>query len=146
MKKVMAMGTFDMFHKGHKYFLKKAKEKGDYLVVLIARDATVEKVKGKKPMFDENTRKDVVERSMVADKVVLGSLTDKYLVFEEEKPDIICLGYDQVNFADKLPEELAKRGLKATIIRIEAYMPDIYKSSKIKNYQCDMKSFFIEKE
>ena len=48
MKKVMCAGTFDIVHKGHIYFLEQAKKFGDYLVVVVARDSTSEKNKGKK--------------------------------------------------------------------------------------------------
>ena len=48
MKKVILFGTFDIFHKGHKNFLEQAQEFGDYLIVVIARDKTVKKIKGKK--------------------------------------------------------------------------------------------------
>ena len=43
----MAFGTFDLLHPGHEHFLKQAKRYGD-LIVVIARDNTVLKVKGKK--------------------------------------------------------------------------------------------------
>lgn len=44
-KIVMAFGTFDVFHPGHEYYLTQAKKYGDILIVVVARDKTVEKVK-----------------------------------------------------------------------------------------------------
>ncbi|TAL54509.1 MAG: FAD synthase [Nanoarchaeota archaeon] len=135
MTRVMVMGTFDLFHKGHEYFLREARRRGDYLVVLIARDATVAKLKGKKPRRNEKQRQYDVKKSGIPDKVVLGKLGDKYSVLEKEKPDVICLGYDQTFFTDKLKDELKKRGIKAKIIRLKSFKPEIYKTSKIaKNY------------
>ena len=49
MTTVMCFGTFDTLHPGHLYFLRECRRYGDNLVVVIARDATVAKVKGKKP-------------------------------------------------------------------------------------------------
>ena len=56
MKKVMAFGSFDILHDGHKHYLKEAKSFGDYLVVIVARDENIVKFKGKKPKNDENYR------------------------------------------------------------------------------------------
>ena len=49
MKTVMCAGTFDTIHPGHLYFLSEAKKYGDKLIVVVARDETSEKMKGKKP-------------------------------------------------------------------------------------------------
>ncbi len=54
-KKVMTFGTFDLLHKGHVYFLKQASKYGK-LVVVVARDKNVLKVKGKKPINSERKR------------------------------------------------------------------------------------------
>jgi len=45
--KVLAFGTFDILHPGHEFYLKEAKKHGDILDVVVARDSTVEKIKGK---------------------------------------------------------------------------------------------------
>ena len=45
MVKVMATGTFDLLHMGHIFYLKEAKKLGDTLVVVVATDATVRKLK-----------------------------------------------------------------------------------------------------
>ena len=63
MIKIMVFGTFDIFHEGHKNFLKQAREYGDYLIVVVARDETVEKVKKRLPQNDENSRLEIIEKS-----------------------------------------------------------------------------------
>jgi len=54
--KIMLFGTFDIFHEGHRDFLRQAREYGDYLIVVIARDETVKNVKGKLPRNNESVR------------------------------------------------------------------------------------------
>ena len=124
----MVFGTFDILHPGHLHMLKEAKEHGDFLVVIIARDQTVSTLKGKKPQHDEVARVKNLEALNIADEVRLGSLGDKYKVIREEKPDIIALGYDQKFFTEQLTTIIGK---ETPVIRLAAYMPEIYKSSKL---------------
>ena len=132
-KKVLAFGTFDIFHPGHDFFLKEAKKLGDCLNVVVARDATVEDVKGVRPLNDEMKRIAVLQSLECVDKVFLGKLGDKYKIIEELKPDIICLGYDQKHFIERLEAELIERGLNVEIVRIEkCFKPELYKSSKLR--------------
>jgi len=133
MKKIMVFGTFDIFHKGHKYFLEQARRYGDYIIVVIARDKTVEEVKKKKPLNDEISRLNIVKKSNLAEKIVLGSLLDKYQAIKKHRPDVICLGYDQEFFVEKLKERLDAYDLNKTeVVRIDSYKPEIYKSSKFR--------------
>ena len=68
------------------------------------------------------------------DEAVLGHKEDILEVLDEFKPDLICLGYDQTFFADKLAEELPKRGLShIKIERLNAFEPEKYHSSIINN-------------
>lgn len=129
MRKVLAFGTFDILHPGHEHALTEARGLGDHLTVIIARDTTVEKVKNKKPFFDEQTRLKNLENLHIADKVRLGNLGDKHLVIIEENPDIIALGYDQKFFIDNL-DTVSKKHVK--IVRLQPFKPDIYKSSKLR--------------
>ena len=128
----MTFGTFDIFHEGHKNYLEQAKELGDYLVVVVARDETVLRVKSEWTRNSEEERLEVLEKSGLADEVVLGSLEDKYAVIEKYRPDVIALGYDQRVDLAELTEKLGNLKLKAEIVRLEAYQPEKYKSSKLK--------------
>jgi len=132
-KRVLVFGTFDLIHPGHIHFLKKAKKHGDELVVIVARDETVKQVKGRKPLYNEDQRKEQVEYLRIADKVVLGNRVDKYGVIRRYAPHVICLGYDQRHFIDGLEKIIEKLDRKPKIIRINAYKPEKYKSSLLKS-------------
>lgn len=131
-KKVIVFGTFDIFHEGHKSFLRQAARLGDFLLVVIARDKTVLKVKNKLPRNNEKKRMETVADSKLADQVILGDLKDMYAPIRKFRPDVVALGYDQTAFVDKLEENLLSLGLiNVKIRRLEAYRPEVYKSSKI---------------
>jgi FAD synthetase len=142
MKKVMAFGTFDIFHEGHKSYLEQAKALGEYLIVVVARDETVTKVRREETLLrqgsggqarnSEEERREVLEKSGLADEVILGDLEDKYAVIEKYRPSMIALGYDQVVDLAELTEQLKKRKLKAEIVRLKAFEPEKYKSSKLR--------------
>jgi len=131
MKKVLCFGTFDIVHPGHVYFLKEAKKHGDFLVVAIARDVTVEKLRKRPARNNEMSRVEEVKKLGIADEVVLGDKKDHYKILDKMKPDIICLGYDQRFFIDELKSELEKRKIDCEVLRMKAYKPEKYKSSKL---------------
>ncbi|MEM2913737.1 MAG: adenylyltransferase/cytidyltransferase family protein, partial [Candidatus Bathyarchaeia archaeon] len=59
-KVVLAEGTFDLLHYGHVYYLTNAKKLGgekSKLIVIVARDKTVERLKGRKPIIPEDQRR-----------------------------------------------------------------------------------------
>lgn len=133
MKTVLVTGTFDFFHAGHLYLLKNAKKYGDRLVVVLARDKTVVRIKGRKPLHTEKERKQILESIGIVDKAILGDQKDPYKVIRAVKPDIICLGYDQQHtFALELKEELGRRGMKTKVVQLKPYAPQRIKSSKYK--------------
>jgi FAD synthetase len=132
MKKVVAAGTFDVLHLGHIDYLKQAKQYGDHLTVIIARDSTVQKERNQPSQHSEQERLESVKRTGIADQVILGNEQDKLKTIEDIKPDIICLGYDQQIDEHHLQQELKKRGLSVDIKRMKPFHPDKYKSSLLK--------------
>ncbi|MBI2410587.1 MAG: adenylyltransferase/cytidyltransferase family protein [Candidatus Kerfeldbacteria bacterium] len=124
-KTVLAFGTYDVFHPGHEYFLREAKKHGTRLVVVVARDNNVERIKGKRPHDTEATRLANVATYFAVDEARLGyeKWGEHLQVLEDIAPDVICLGYDQ---RAQLPEG----GWQ--VVRVDAYMPERYKSSFIR--------------
>ncbi|MBI2558092.1 FAD synthase [Candidatus Woesearchaeota archaeon] len=132
MKKVMCAGTFDIIHPGHLFYLSEAKKYGDRLIVVVARDDNSEAFKGRKPMHNEGERLEAVRTLKIVDEAVLGNQGNIFNIIKEIKPDVICLGYDQKIHNQDVEDELKKSGIRADVVRISPYMPNVYKSSKIK--------------
>jgi len=134
MNKVLVFGTFDLVHPGHVHFFTEAKKFGDELFVVVARDETVLKVKGKLPLHDEQERLRQIKSLDIVNKAILGNKDDKFKVIEELKPNVICIGYDQNSFNNNLQDELLKRKLNIKVIKFEkGHFPEFFKSSKIKD-------------
>lgn len=132
--KIMVFGTFDILHKGHLNFFKQARSlaKNPYLIVSVARDLNVKKIKGQKPTLNQRQRLIKVKKCGLAEKCVLGGLKSYLPHIIKEHPGIIALGYDQTAYVDNLKRDLAKAGLKPKIRRLKAYKPNVHKSSLLK--------------
>lgn len=131
MSRILVFGTFDILHPGHLDFLHRAKELGDFLIVSLARDINVKKIKGQKPRHSEADRKRLVESLKIVNKAVFGSRNDYIKHIVSQKPDVIALGYDQRAFTQDLKFKLSKAGLKKVkIVRLKPYKSHLYKSSK----------------
>ncbi len=126
MPKALAFGTFDGLHPGHRYYLDEAAKQGE-LTVIVARDLNVVKIKGQPALRDERARLQALLDAGY--RAVLGSETDRYAVFSEIRPDVVCLGYDQEASPAKIEEACSRLGLSVKIVRIGAFEPERYKSS-----------------
>jgi len=136
-KIVLASGTFDLLHLGHVKFLEEAKKAGgknSELIVIVARDSTVEKRKGLKPVMPEDQRRALVEALKTVDEAILGYEDfDIGKVIEKIKPDIIAVGYDQSGIERAVKKAIRERGLKIQIIKIGQFGNDeLSSSSRIK--------------
>lgn len=133
MATVLAFGCFDILHYGHLKFLQKAKALGTKLVVVVARDGTAEKIKGRKPIFDERARLDMIGALRPVDSALLGNTGgSRYAIIRRLRPHVIALGYDQREDEAKLRAWLDANGLKKTkLVRIKhVENEEVYKSSK----------------
>jgi len=134
---VLASGVFDLLHLGHVKFLEEAKKAGGSnaeLIVIIARDSTVLKRKGNKPIMPENQRRALVEALKVVNQAILGFENfDTGKVIEKIKPDVIAFGYDQDGMEKSVKNYIQKHGLDIKIVRIGKFEEDqMESSSKIK--------------
>lgn len=132
-KVVLASGVFDLLHLGHVKFLEEAKHAGGKnaeLIVVIARDSTVEQTKGRKPIMPEDQRRALVESLKVVDIAVLGfENLDIAEVVAKIKPDIIALGYDQEKMVQDVEAYLKTHDLPVKIVRIGKFGEDALDSS-----------------
>lgn len=71
MKRVITYGTFDLLHYGHINLLKRAKQLGDYLIVVVSSDEFNLKEKNKVCYFNYEHRKNLVEAIRYVDLVIL---------------------------------------------------------------------------
>jgi len=134
---VLATGTFDLLHYGHVYYLTEAKKAGGEdakLVVVVARDKTVERLKGSRPIMPENQRRAVVEALKVVDEALLGyEEMDMDKVVERVKPDVIAVGHDQKRIEDKLRRLIRDKNLNIKVVRIGRFSEEnLNSSTKIK--------------
>ena len=89
MRKILTYGTFDVLHRGHINLLRRAKERGDYLIVGISTDE-FNAIKGKKSYYDYETRKEMLEAIKYVDEVI------PEFDWNQKPDDIIRLGADEV--------------------------------------------------
>ena len=134
---ILASGVFDLLHYGHIKFLEEAKKHGGpgaRLVVIVARDETVMKLKGKPPIIPEDQRRALVEALEVVDEALLGfEELDLEAVIERIKPDVIAVGHDQNDIEVWTRDIVAEKGLELRVVKIGRFgKEDLNSSSKIK--------------
>jgi len=138
-KIVLASGVFDLLHLGHVKFLEEAKKAGGQdakLIVIVARDSTVEKRKGIRPVIPENQRRALVESLKVVDEAILGYEDfNMGKVIEKIKPDIIAVGHDShtTGMEEAVKDYVKRNGLRIKIVKVGKFgVDDLDSSSKIK--------------
>lgn len=70
MRRVITYGTFDLLHYGHINLLRRAKQHGDYLIVVLSTDEFNWNEKQKKCYFSYEKRKNLLEAIRYVDLVI----------------------------------------------------------------------------
>lgn len=101
MKIVCTSGYFNPLHKGHVEYLEKAKELGNYLVVIVNNDHQ-RALKGSKEFMDQEERMTIVRALRCVDEVVLSVDTDSTVceTLRKIKPHIFAKGGDRFFIRD----------------------------------------------
>lgn len=128
MVRVMATGVFDILHLGHLHYLVESKKLGDELLVVVARDSTALR-NGKSPLFDEDSRLQMISHLKPVDRAILGHEGDMFQTVIENAPDIITIGYDQGFQAEKIEEKCRELGLNTKVLRISRFDGHRFQSS-----------------
>ena len=137
-KTVLATGVFDLLHLGHLKFLEESKKTGgphSKLVVVVARDKTVRRRKGRGPIVPEDQRRELVAALRVVDRAILGrEEIDLLGILKEVNPDIVCVGYDQDEIRAAVTRLVRREGLPVRVVRIRRLGPiGFNSSSKLKS-------------
>ena len=130
-KVVLTGGVYDIIHPGHIHTLKNSKQEGDLLIVSIARDNRVIKIKGRKPINNERRRTILVSSIRYVDFTLLGSKGDIFGVVKKIKPNIITIGYDQTHQISELRRRVKINNLNIKIKKLDSPIPHV-KSSNLR--------------
>ena len=130
-KVVLTGGVYDIIHPGHIHTLKNSKQEGDLLIVSIARDNRVIKIKGRKPINNERRRTILVSSIRYVDFTLLGSKGDIFGVVKKIKPNIITIGYDQTHQISELRRRVKINNLSIKIKKLDSPIPHV-KSSNLR--------------
>lgn len=131
----MVFGVFDLLHPGHLYLLYHARLRDRELVVVVARDVAVKRLKGVCPNWNERRRMGAVKATGLAAKVVLGDTKEgSYAILKKYKPDMICLGYDQARLKKDLARKMGRgregnRLRKIPLYTLKPYKADVFHTS-----------------
>ena len=134
LKVVLAGGVFDIIHPGHIHTLNSAKRLGDVLVVVVATEDTAQKMKKRKPLHNQEQRRDLVKSLLMVDLCVIGHEGDIFKTVEQIKPEIIALGYDQIHQEKFITDGCRKLNLNVKVARLQSPIPEISSSEIEKEY------------
>lgn len=128
--RIMVFGTFDGLHKGHLVFFKQARKLAvkPFLIVSVARDKNVIKIKGKFSSLNEKKRVKLIKKCKLVNKVVLSGIKNHIPHIIKEHPDIIALGYDQKAYVKNLKRDLKNKNINVAIVRLKPYKEKVYKN------------------
>lgn len=94
MKRVLTYGTYDLLHWGHIRLLKRAKARGDYLVVALSTDE-FNVIKGKAAYHNYETRKKMLEAMRYVDLVIPESHWEQKIDdVKRYEIDVVVMGDD----------------------------------------------------
>ncbi|HIQ12928.1 MAG TPA: FAD synthase [Thermoprotei archaeon] len=119
-------GVFDILHIGHIHLLREAKDRVDVLIVVIATDDTVKKMKNREPLHTQEWRREVITSLRYVDAAIIGDEKEFRIPLIKVNPDVIILGYDQ-----KIPPGISGDDLKyREVVKLNLKIYDV-KTSKI---------------
>jgi FAD synthetase len=133
-KIVLVGGCFDIFHYGHLTFLKKAKQQGDKLVVLLESDETIKNKKNREVFHNQRERAEILAAIEFVDYIIPMEFVrrdEDYLkMVKEIKPALIAVTENDPQIENK------KKQAESVGAKIIVVTPLIKKfsSSKIKDY------------
>lgn len=122
---VLAFGTFDPMHDGHRSFLSEASALGDRLIVVASRDSYIRDVKKREPVVPAQDRRRALEQVAGVSAVAWGDewpTDDPYRLLRGLQFDVLVLGYDQQPGDLQVQEALVQAGrIGVRVVRLPHY-------------------------
>ena len=104
MKKVITYGTYDLLHMGHINLLRRAKELGDYLLVVLSTDE-FNAIKHKSAYHSYEDRKGILEAIRYVDEVIPETCWEQKISdVVDNQIDVFVMGDDWAGQFDFLKE------------------------------------------
>lgn len=93
--RVITFGTFDVFHIGHLHILDRARQFGDHLIVGVSTDKLNYRKKGRRPVYTQHERYEIISALRCVDEVFLEESLDlKRQYLERYRADVLVMGDD----------------------------------------------------
>ena len=138
--RVFVAGTFDGLHYGHLFLLAHARRRGTTmarrlgrtgvrLVVVVARDDSVQRIKGRAPHHTQRERQRLVAAMRPVEAACVGDRDDFIRSVRRARPDLIVLRYDQSRAWEAI---LRTAGIAVPIARCPQYRGRQLKSSMLR--------------
>lgn len=120
---VFTNGCFDILHRGHVYYLSKAREMGDLLVIGLNSDSSVSRLKGEnRPVNDQIARAEMLGALGMVDFIILFEEDTPMNLITSLKPDVLVKGGDyKMEDIVGYKELLSWGGKVLTIPTLEGY-------------------------
>jgi rfaE bifunctional protein nucleotidyltransferase chain/domain len=120
---VFTNGCFDVLHRGHVYYLSKAREMGEKLVVGLNSDASVSRLKGEgRPVNNQNARAEVLGALGMVDYIVIFEEDTPLELIKRIGPNLLVKGGDyKVEEIVGYSEVISSGGKVLTIPIMEGY-------------------------
>lgn len=109
-------------------------------MVVVARDSSIERIKGRPPIFNEDKRLKLISGLRVVDYAQLGNEgIEPFQVILELRPDHIVLGYDQVINDQPLFDFIEEFNINVKIHRLPKFESgDLSSSSEVRDKVLEM--------
>ena len=134
-KNVLVFGSFDLLHKGHRYFLSRSRERGECLLAVLSRDEEIARFKKRRPAWDFTHRKAALLKSGLVDQVFRSDLQyGNFCVLQDmpQKPDLIVLGDGQEALGAALEEFFqTKEEYRCPIVHIAPHRRFLLSSTQL---------------
>lgn len=143
---VTCNGSFDIIHAGHVKLLKEAKKQGDYLIVLLNSDKSVNAYKGpNRPINSEEHRAEVLANLESVDLVTIFDELTPVDLLDEIEPDIHCAGKD---WGESCIERkvIEKNGGKLHLIDLKSNLSTTDLINNLNNRSSENKAVFLDRD